>query len=139
MTTDVPALTGVVCDDRDPVRRMVAGVLVRCGFEVAGRVADFATLRALVRAAGPTVAVVSLPVAGMTGLGAVRTLRAEAPGCMVVLLCSFDQLQVAALEAGARALVPEEDPQALREVLVDIAAAATCSPALPESTGVSPA
>lgn len=116
-------LTGVVCDDRRAVRRSVSGLLVRCGFDVAGEVASFAELRQLVTQTRPTVAVFTLPLAGMSGLAAVRRLRAEVPTCQVVVLSNFDQLHVAAVEAGAIALLPEESPQALRSVLLSIAAA----------------
>ncbi len=115
-------MTGVVCDDRAPVRRTVAGVLTRSGFTVAAEAQTFSRLRALVISEGPTVAVLTLPLTGMTGLAAVRALRAEAPGCEVVLLSSFDQLTVAAVEAGATALVAEDDPQALHAVVLGIAA-----------------
>ena len=115
-------LTAVVCDDRPEVRRTATGVLARCGYDVVGEAEDFAGLDRLLREEGPTVVVLSLPVVGISSLAAVTALRSRAPGCEVVLLSSFDQLEVAALEAGATALVSESDPQALQAVLREIAA-----------------
>jgi CheY-like chemotaxis protein len=110
-------LTAVVCDDRPDVRRTATGVLARCGYVVVGEAEDFAGLDRLLREDRPTVVVLSLPVVGISSLAAVTALRSRAPGCEVVLLSSFDQLEVAALEAGATALVSESDPQALQAVL----------------------
>lgn len=67
----------------------------------------------------------------MRGLAAVRLLCADAPQCEVVVLSSFDQLEVAAVEAGARALVPEDDPQALRAVLCALPAQLPAGPSVP--------
>jgi DNA-binding NarL/FixJ family response regulator len=115
-------LTAVVCDDRPEVRRTATGVLARCGYDVVGEAEDFAGLDRLLREDRPSVVVLSLPVVGISSLAAVTALRSRAPGCEVVLLSSFDQLEVAALEAGATALVSESDPQALQAVLRQIAA-----------------
>lgn len=122
MTAAGPRPIGVVCDDRPAVRRVVTALLVRSGFDVAGEAASFADLRRLVAAERPAVAVLTLPLTGMTGLAAVRALRAEVPCCEIVVLSAFDQLHVAAVEAGATALVPEDSPRALWNVLVDVAA-----------------
>ncbi len=115
-------LTGVVCDDRPAIRRSVCAALRRSGFEVVGEADSFTSLRGIVRATQPTVAVLSLPVVGLSSLAVVRVLHGESPACDLVILSAFKQLHVAALEAGAKALVPEEDPQALHDVLLSIAA-----------------
>lgn len=116
------APTGVVCDDRPDVRCAVAALLRRCGFEVAGEADTFSALCLLVREHRPAVAVLTLPLAGMSGLAAVRALRAQAPACELVLLSTFDRLEIAALEAGALALVGEDDLQGLHRVLRELAA-----------------
>jgi DNA-binding NarL/FixJ family response regulator len=112
----------------------VLNVLTHTGFASAGDCDTFPAFRDLVQATQPTVSVVTLPLAGMSCLAAVRDLRQAAPACEVVVLSHYDQLQVAAVEAGARALVPEDDPRALRAVMLAIAAeqAAAPSPDLPE-------
>ena len=113
--------TAVVCDDRADVRRSVTGVLERCGFVVVGEADDFAALCRLVEEHRPGVAVLSLPVIGVSSLAAVGAVRSAEPGCQVVVLSAFEQLHLAALEAGAAALVAESDPQALQAVLRTIA------------------
>lgn len=123
--------TGVVCDDRPAVRRTVLNVLSHCGFAAGGDCDSFPAFRELVRTTRPAVAIVTLPLAGMNGLAAVRLLCADAPQCEVIVLSSFDQLEVAAVEAGARALVPEDDPQALRAVLRALAAQLSAGPSVP--------
>ena len=116
-------LVGVVCDDRRDARHVVARLLDGCGFAVAGMADGYLSLRELIRTTQPDVAVVTLPLPGMNGLRAVRDLRDDAPDCQIVLLSAFGQLDVAAVEAGASALVPEEDLQGLQLVLRGIAGA----------------
>lgn len=107
-----------MCDDRPTLRRTVTGLLTRCGFGLAGEAASFADLHRLVLESTPTVAIITLPVPGMNGLSAVTTLRAAAPHTEIVLLSAFGGLDLAARQAGALALVAEDDPQALRAVLL---------------------
>lgn len=118
-----PAPVAVVCDDRPDVRHVVSRLLSRCGFDLGGVADGYVALRGLVVITQPAVAVVTLPLPGMNGLRAVRDLRGLAPDCQIVLLSAFGQLDVAAVEAGAVALVPEDDPQALQLVLEGIAGA----------------
>lgn len=117
------APVGVVCDDRDDARHAVGRLLARCGFTLGGTADGYLGLRELVRTTQPAVAVVTLPLPGMNGLRAVRDLREAAPTCQIVLLSAFGQLDLAAVEAGAAALVPEDDLQALQIVLRGIAGA----------------
>lgn len=113
---------GAVCDDRAAVRRTVTGLLVGCGFQVAGEAVGFAGFTELLARVQPRVAVVGLPLAGRNGLHAVGALHAAAPGCEVVLLSAFSSgIERAAIDAGAWAVVGEQDPRALRRVLLDIA------------------
>lgn len=118
-----PAPVAVVCDDRAEVRHVVGRLLDRCGFSAVGAVDAYPALRALAREHQPAVVVVTLPLPGMNGLRAVREVHEDAPDCQIVLLSAFGQLDVAAVEAGAAALVPEDDLQALQSVLCGIAAA----------------
>lgn len=117
----VVAPGGVVCDDRPAIRRSVGALLVRCGFELTGEVATFAALHELVLRTRPAVVVLTLPLAGMSTLAAVGALRREAPGSEIVVLSAFETLEIAALEAGATALVPDDDPRMLFAILVDMA------------------
>jgi CheY-like chemotaxis protein len=123
-TSQDRSLVAVVCDDRADLRHVVGRLLTRCGFTLGGTADGYQALLELVRATQPDVAVVTLPLPGMNGLRAVRDLREAAPDCQIMLLSAFGQLDVAALEAGAAALVPEDDLQALQIVLRGIAGAA---------------
>jgi DNA-binding NarL/FixJ family response regulator len=123
MTWATAAQTGVVCDDRPAVRRTVTSLLARCGFAVDGEADRFEELCALLSRTAPTVAILTLPIAGRTGLSAITELRAVAPRCALVVLSAYGNLELAAREAGACALVPEDDLQALQIVLRGIAGA----------------
>ena len=112
--------TSVVCDDRPALRRTVTSLLARCGFSVVGDLDHFDDLRTLVLTGSPTVAILTLPVSGLSGLDAVTALRAAVPQTEIVLLCAFGNLELPARDAGAYALVSEDDPQALQAVLLEI-------------------
>lgn len=128
---------GVVCDDRAVVRRMVAALLVRSGFEPV-EVDLLGDLRRAIHHHAPAVAVVGLPMLGMTGLGVLPSLLAPCPRLQVVLLSGFETLRPVALEAGAAALVADDDPVQLRQHLLRIAASTVGVPAARSSAGVSP-
>lgn len=115
-------LTGVVCDDRPAHRRSVLGLFTRSGFDLATEADSFESLRHVVHTTRPTVAVLTLSLVGVTGLEAVRRLRSDVPESQVVLVSSYTILMPEAVQAGARALVPEDDPQTLLAVLEAIAA-----------------
>lgn len=123
MTGATSSRIAVVCDDRADLRGPVVRLLTACGYDVRAVVTSFAQVPDLVAEHAPCLAVVALPLTGMSGLGAVRELRQAVPACEVVLLSPSDTLQLAALEAGARALVPEDDLRALRLVLHELAGA----------------
>lgn len=116
-------MVAVVCDDRPDSLVPVVRLLVATGFDVAAVTASFTAVPALVLEHTACVAVVALPLTGMSGLLAVRALRLAVPSCEVVLLSPTGTLELAALEAGARALVPEDDLRLLRRVLREIAEA----------------
>lgn len=109
--------TGVVCDDRATVLRRTSAVLDRCGIEVVGQADSFVPLLTLVLRVRPTLAVITLPLSGTSGLTSVAALRVAAPSCQVVLLSALGNLEAAAREAGACAALPEDDPLALTVVL----------------------
>lgn len=108
---------GVVCDDRMVVRRRVSAQLDRVGIELAGEAETFVSLLKLVLRVNPMVAVVTLPLVGTSGMTAVQALRTAAPGCELVVLSALGNLEEAAHDAGALAVLTEEDPRALSQVL----------------------
>lgn len=116
-------LVAVICDDRPALRDAVRRLLMACGFDVPAVTESFAELGPLAAAHEACLVVVALPLTGMSGLQAVRELGAAVPDCETVLLSPTASLELAALEAGARALVPEHDLRVLRAVVLEIAAA----------------
>lgn len=121
MDTVCEEMVAVVCDDRPAYRNAVVRLLMGCGFEVPAVTEVFAAVGELALTNRACVVVVSLPLTGITGLQAVRALCAAAPDCKIILMSSSQALQLAALDSGARALVPEDDLRALRTVLREIA------------------
>ena len=115
----------IVCDDRPRFRDAVVRLVRACGFEVPAVTEDFSAVEPLVQQHGARMAVVALPLTGMSGLLAAKAFTSAAPGCELVLVSHSDTLLDAALDAGARALVPESDLRVLRSVLLEVAAART--------------
>ncbi|MDP8930618.1 MAG: response regulator [Actinomycetota bacterium] len=118
-----PPLQVVVCHDDAGSRRIIAAHVERAGFEVAGE-----TDRGIeaVRLAGelrPAVAIVHLALLGGLGLRLIPTLQAAAPGCLVIGISPLETLFRAALDAGAHAVVAEND---LRRLAAELDAIARC-------------
>jgi CheY-like chemotaxis protein len=122
MAAPRPALPAVVCHDRPAVAASVAELLRRTGFEVAACTESLPVLTRAISTTSARLAVLALPLTGMRGLSAIRELTSAAPDCQLVLLEAPDTLNLAALEAGARATVPDDDLRRLRVVLLEIAA-----------------
>jgi CheY-like chemotaxis protein len=122
MARPPPPLQAVVCDDRPAVVASVAELLRRTGFRPAACVESLPALSRAIAATSAVLAVLALPLTGMRGLSAIRELTSAAPDCQLVLLEAPDTLNLAALEAGARATVPDGDLRRLRTVLLEIAA-----------------
>lgn len=116
-------LAAVVCHDRPAMRAPVVRLLEECGFHVCAVVASFGDVTALATEHAPCVAVVALPSTGMSGLLAVSALREAVPRCEIVLLHPSGGLESAAVAAGARALVPEDDLRGLRLSLLELSGA----------------
>jgi len=102
-------LSAGVCDDRPAVVASVVQLLRGTGYELGALTHDLDGLTTAVRETSARVADVAPPLLGMSGLTAVRTLRSAAPWCEVVVLKAAGTLAVAALEAGARAAVQDDD------------------------------
>jgi DNA-binding NarL/FixJ family response regulator len=112
----------VICDDRPALRDAVRLLLKACGFDVPAVTEAYAELAPLALSHGACLVVVALPLTGMSGLRAVQEFSFAVPDCEIVLLSPSASLELAALEAGARALVPEDDLRVLRSVALEIAA-----------------
>lgn len=142
MSTWSGPVTGVVCDDRAAERRRSSLLLAQCGITLVGEEEGFVGLLTTVLAARPRMAVVTLPLRGTSGLTAVAALRAAAPETALVLLCAFSTLDLPAQEAGAYAVLREDDPRALAAVLTELVRlSGSVGPPAPrsgEDTGAAP-
>jgi DNA-binding NarL/FixJ family response regulator len=100
----VPPARVLLADDHELMRRMLRLALsARPGLEVVGEAADGAEALALARELEPDLVVLDVAMPEMDGLTATRALRAELPGCAILIVSSFEteRLAEAALAAGA--------------------------------------
>lgn len=112
------ALRSIVCDDRSDGRRSLTALCLGCGLDVVEVVSAFSELVAAVPRCRPDLVLLTAPA---VGLGAVGRLCQDAPDCRVVLVTPFPDLADAALQAGAVAVVDEDDLTRLRGVLLGLA------------------
>jgi DNA-binding response OmpR family regulator len=114
----------VLCLDeelRPPVRRH----LDRLGFRVVGETTRGLEAVALAGETGTDLVVLDLALTGTLGLRLIPVLLAAAPDAVVVGVSQARSFDVAALEAGAHAVVGPSDLRHLRGVLDAVAARLT--------------
>lgn len=118
--------TVLVADDHRQFREALVALLELDGFEVVGQAADGADAVALAKQVRPDVVVFDLKMPVLNGLDATRLVRDALPSTPVVVLTAFtgDELERAALAAGATAFVAKDANLAeLRAALAAAAAA----------------
>ena len=114
-------LTAVICDD-DPVsRRLVRGVLERCGFEVLAGVDNAIEALQLVLDHAPDVLILDLALRGMSGEEIIATVH-ETEETRVIVHSSFDP-RLAVL-SGARMFARKGNIASLEKQLMKVRAAA---------------
>ncbi len=94
--------TVVIADDHAVVAEGLASLL-RSEFTVVGTAADGAALLAMARRLKPDIVVTDMAMPGMTGLDALRRLRAEALTAKVIFLTMHADVELAATALGAGA------------------------------------
>lgn len=124
MPTEPPSLQAIVCEDHDGLRRALAVILQRCGFEQIAFAASAREAVTTARAVQPHVVVLDIALTGRAGLRSVGDIRAAVPGCAVMLVCPFPDLRSAALAAGAQDLLDPSDLRPLAQWLSGLRQAA---------------
>ena len=114
------APTILLVDDHPLTRDGLAGLLAGRGFDVVGQAGDGAEALELARELQPDVVLLDLSMPGVGGLEALPLLRAEAPGCEVVVLTASgdEENLLAAIRGGAAGyLLKTEPPERLVDFL----------------------
>jgi DNA-binding NarL/FixJ family response regulator len=116
----------MVADDHRQFREALVALLELDGFEVVGQAADGADAVALVKLLRPDVVVMDLSMPVLNGLDATRMVRDALPSTPVVVLTAFtgDELERAALAAGATASVAKDANLEVLRATLDAAVAA---------------
>lgn len=107
-------ITIVVVDDHPVVRNGLVALLGTIpGFEVVGEAADGEAAVRVVREVEPDVVLMDVRMPGMDGVQATRRIRAQTPGCRVLILTMHDDdaTVFTAMKAGAQGYLLKEAEQ----------------------------
>ena len=124
MSTLKPAArpTLLVVDDEIPVLKVVERLAGKAGYDVVTCASGTEALRALMRKPAD-LAMVDLRMPDVNGLDLLRQIKANVPGCQVILMTAYAAVDsaVEAIKLGAREYLTKPfDFDRLREVLSDI-------------------
>jgi DNA-binding NarL/FixJ family response regulator len=109
---EIPPPTVVLVDDHVIVREGIAALCAGFGFQITGQCSDGGAAVEMILEQKPDFAILDLKMPGLSGVEAVRKLRAAgAPSKLVILSVSRDEPTVMdALRAGADAYVLKDGP-----------------------------
>jgi len=108
------AIRIVIADDHPIFRAGLQGLLsAQEDFEVVGEAANGREAIAVVRHAAPDVLLVDLQMPELDGVGAIREIRAVAPGTRILVLTTYDSDAdiLRAVEAGATGYLLKDTPR----------------------------
>ena len=110
--TETPQTTVVLADDHGIVREGIAALCAANGLRIAGECSDGATAVDLICSLRPDFAILDLNMPGLTGVEAVRRIRATGSKAkLIILSISRDELTVMeALRAGADGYLLKDGP-----------------------------
>ena len=103
----------LLAEDQAMVREALAALLaLEDDIEIVAQVGRGDEVVAAARAARPDVALLDIEMPGLTGLEAAKALRAELPGCSVVILTTFGRVGYVrrAMAAGAAGFLLKDAP-----------------------------
>jgi len=122
-------LKALVVDDDASIRKIVAKVLIRDGFDVVGEAADGAQALEIAARMRPDVITMDVSMPGMDGLAALPDLRRILPGTLIVMLTMSMQYEEPARRGGADAYILKT--RAMDELIAAIRSACEGAGALP--------
>jgi DNA-binding NarL/FixJ family response regulator len=102
----------LIVDDHPLTRDALSALLAQGGFDVVGEAADGAEALELAQRLQPSLVLLDLSMPGLDGLGALPRLRANAPGCEVVVLTASgtEENLLAAIRGGAAGYLLKSEP-----------------------------
>jgi DNA-binding response OmpR family regulator len=112
----------LLCGGMSPSGQVLERTVEAAGFDLLARVTRWPKAVQWVADHEVDIAIVELSMTGSLGIRLIAVLRAAAPSCEVIVLSSLDELDLAALEAGAAEVVHPNDLRPLTAALQRIAA-----------------
>jgi DNA-binding NarL/FixJ family response regulator len=96
---------GIICDDNEMARHVVAGVLEACDVEIIAETDVVPDLVKIVDITKPELVVLDMWLEGTTGASALPEIRRISPRTAVIVYSAYEELMEKALDAGATAFV----------------------------------
>jgi CheY-like chemotaxis protein len=98
-------LKALIVDDYAPIRKIVAKVLIKEGFDIVGEAADGAEALEIAARLLPDVITLDISMPGMDGLAALPELRKILPSAVIVMVTMHEHYERQARQGGADAYI----------------------------------